>query len=239
MAFTSFSYSWVTWPTRAVGGERAVCPGLPEEKSKVFIPALFLLSTELEFLVAVGGSRHTESFGSGAVVEAVYQHLGDAATIRVDLVQLVQKLLQQDGVHDDPFRISAGCSGLQLVVVVEIVDGAVVTGHLEAADAAVAFAELPTAEGTLPVTSGKVVTAPDRSVPLEVDLFGDGNGLAVQIDESICVCRHEKSTSDSISETEVPDAEQDHTEEEALSIGRFRFDWQLHLRWPSCGLIKL
>ena len=62
-----------------------------------------------------------------------------------------------------------------------------VASHAKAAGAAVTFTELPATEGTLAVASGKVMAAPDRSVPFEVDLFGDGNGLTIQINESVCV----------------------------------------------------
>lgn len=102
--------------------------------------AFLQLTAKLELLIRIGRSRHTERLGSGTVIEAVHKDFRDAATIRVDLVKLIKELVQQDGVHDDGLRIRAGICRLQLVGIVEIIDGTVIACHAEAADATITFA---------------------------------------------------------------------------------------------------
>lgn len=84
-------------------------------------------------------------------------------------------------------RIGAGIGRLQLIVVVEIVEGRMVACHAEATNAAVAFAELPAGQAALTVATGKVVAAPDGAVPSEVNLLSNRDGFTIEIDESVCV----------------------------------------------------
>ncbi len=66
------------------------------------------------------------------------------------------------------------------------------------------------------MASGKVMAAPDGAIPFEVDLFGDGNGLAVQIDETIGVVLHKKLRF--VLETEIFRCRANHLSGSAVSI---------------------